>query len=658
MLNRIIIKNFKSIDYLDINFKKNIQNLHSFIGVNESGKSNILRAINCLSKGFKTEDLNVKYKNPNDSYIIFFVSLTDEDLEKIKNFGFNGLNELLIISKPGKDNSLLSKEDINYYFGENIYNSANCINYFFGDINSEYDSYINNLFDKVENMYKETHPELLYIWDEIYEIVSIVNRTFDISDFDLKNFYSGIEQFNIDDFFDKDSYDYDGEIRKSFEKISLDFNNIRSSLSNFLNNNLWKNDEAQEIINNIQFTSSYISTYNSDLKNHYSWEEIKKKDNLFLLSLIKASNVSYDDLKDFFENKNLSIREEIVKKFNLKFKNDLDFFHTTNQVEIKCEIDTGIGLSFFVYDKYSDKSLTIDERSDGFKQFLVLLIIFDKINYNKNYSLLLLDEPGYSLHPKAQISLINKMFDWSKSIQIFYTTHLPFLIHDDLFCNVNFVIRENDKGTQIEKYPFSGILKTKDDPLFPIFINLGIDVENSLTFPKTKNVCIVEGVSDFYYIKLFFEIVKDDEINSKTTLIIPKFGSNMPLLLAFLLSFQKKYLYLIDSDKNNKIKNEIKSHDLEEKILDYASIFKIENHNNDSICIENIVFNEVDSKENNKEDRQQNKIKKAMELYFLLKDKNFDMENIQYNNIDFVNLKEKAKLIVESIKEKFKKIYK
>ena len=85
VIEKVEIKNFRSIDSLEFNFDKNFQIL---VGINESGKSNILKALSLLSKEneLKNDDIrDISHEeNPNiESYVKFYLKIYPEWLEDV-----------------------------------------------------------------------------------------------------------------------------------------------------------------------------------------------------------------------------------------------------------------------------------------------------------------------------------------------------------------------------------------------------------------------------------------------------------------------------------------------------------------------------------------------------------------------------------------------
>lgn len=104
----------------------------------------------------------------------------------------------------------------------------------------------------------------------------------------------------------------------------------------------------------------------------------------------------------------------------------------------------------------SKKSFSINERSPGFQyyfSFLVNKLFTKQINGNKN-SVILLDEPGQSLHPKGAKDLLKSFDDISQNSQILYTTHNPFLAVRNCIDSLVFVNKSAKSGTKINRKPF------------------------------------------------------------------------------------------------------------------------------------------------------------------------------------------------------------
>lgn len=121
--------------------------------------------------------------------------------------------------------------------------------------------------------------------------------------------------------------------------------------------------------------------------------------------------------------------------------------------------------------------------------------------------IVLLDEPGLSLHAKAQGDLLRYINEKLKpSHQVIYTTHSPFMVpSDDLLSvrTVEDVVRTNDRadpeilGTKVR----DDVLGTDRDTLFPLQGALGYEITQTLFVGP--NSLLVEGPSDLLYLTAF-----------------------------------------------------------------------------------------------------------------------------------------------------------
>ena len=82
-------------------------------------------------------------------------------------------------------------------------------------------------------------------------------------------------------------------------------------------------------------------------------------------------------------------------------------------------------LQFRVEDTRHDFTSRLDRRSTGFQWFISFIASFFEFEKNTNI-ILLLDEPGLSLHARAQMDLLDAIEKrLTKGRQVIYTTHSP-----------------------------------------------------------------------------------------------------------------------------------------------------------------------------------------------------------------------------------------
>lgn len=196
-----------------------------------------------------------------------------------------------------------------------------------------------------------------------------------------------------------------------------------------------------------------------------------------------------------------------------------------------------------------DVEVNLDERSRGFQWFFAFYIVFaaDTANGDADGAILLLDEPGLYLHARSQGDLLNHL-EGDFSNQIIYTTHSPFMVPTNHLDWVRTVNISEETGTTVSNDP-SGDART----LFPLQAALGYDLAQSL-FVGPNNL-IVEGVTDFWIISAVSEHLNqqgkaglDDQIT-----ITPAGGAQkVHYMVALLTSERLQVIVLFDDEKDAK----------------------------------------------------------------------------------------------------------
>ncbi|MEQ3657084.1 MAG: AAA family ATPase [Dokdonia sp.] len=177
-----------------------------------------------------------------------------------------------------------------------------------------------------------------------------------------------------------------------------------------------------------------------------------KKYETFRKLLVIGGCNDFNDLNNSDINFVTTYLSDIEIKLNQIFKKH---YKQDQSINIKIVPALGDKLNLIIRDS-SNKSFSINERSPGFQyyfSFLVNKLYTKKISGNKN-NIILLDEPGHSLHPKGAKDLLKSFDEISESSQILYTTHNPFLAVRNCIDSLIFVNKSANDGTKINKKPF------------------------------------------------------------------------------------------------------------------------------------------------------------------------------------------------------------
>lgn len=150
-------------------------------------------------------------------------------------------------------------------------------------------------------------------------------------------------------------------------------------------------------------------------------------------------------------------------------------------------------------------SVPFSERSAGFIWFFSFLVKFAQVQKNGGKLILLLDEPGLTLHGKAQADLLRYFVEkLAPQHQVIFTTHSPFMVPADNLPGVRIVEDRIlqprpgqwvSEGTKVR----DDTLVTDRDTLFPLQGALGYDITQTLFVGK--HTLLVEGPGDILYLQ-------------------------------------------------------------------------------------------------------------------------------------------------------------
>ena len=189
----------------------------------------------------------------------------------------------------------------------------------------------------------------------------------------------------------------------------------------------------------------------------------------------------------------------------------------------------------------------LDQRSEGF-QWLVsfFVVFFAEAQGGHQNAILLLDEPGMSLHALKQREFRKTLSRLATTNQTIYTTHSPFLVGPDELDLVRVVeMAGREEGTKVHTSV------TANDPaaLLPLQEALGYDLAQSL-FTQKHNL-ILEGLTDYWYIEAVSQLLRESgeaNLNEKIALV-PANSAGKVVYFATILHAQRlKVAALLDSD--------------------------------------------------------------------------------------------------------------
>ena len=184
----------------------------------------------------------------------------------------------------------------------------------------------------------------------------------------------------------------------------------------------------------------YFSTY-SQLRGRYTLDEVfaavrdgsNDEEVQAAADFLRLARVEATTAQDWdFE----AATAELEATSSLLTKRVKDHWHQNNHLKLSVEIEVQQSdtttpmrfLQFRVEDTRHDFSSRLDRRSTGFQWFISFIASFLEFEQDENL-ILLLDEPGLSLHARAQMDLMETIETrLANDRQVLYSTHSPFLV--------------------------------------------------------------------------------------------------------------------------------------------------------------------------------------------------------------------------------------
>lgn len=500
------ITNFKGINNIVIDLDKSPNaNVYTLIGLNESGKTSILEAINFFDQdnegikpldlpGSKIDDYNsIIPISKRDNYtgetlIEATLKLDESDIKKIKDFIADNTEyeDIIEISEITITRKYIFKDSV-HNETKNTWSGIKCLK---ANDNEEY-KLSKEENSKIVEFCKNLIPSILYFPNFLF-------------DFPSKIYLESKEDFSAKETF---YYELIQDILFSLENET----NIQTHLLDRIKNN-------QE----------------NDLRN----------------------------LKTLLKKMNNKVTEVVFGAWNEIFTKSL----TGTKVLITYNQDKkGIYLQFDI--ETGDGIYKINERSLGFRWFFTFLLFTQFRPYRKDSTqniIFLFDEPASNLHSNAQKQLLKSFENLTKKNKIIYATHSHHLVNSN-WLESTYVVRNEGlnldniesfdiKQTDIQIIPYRKFVT--HHPHNTAYFQPILDVLDYAPsdFDNVSNAVLMEGKNDFYTLQYF----KNEILNLKTNYsIIPSTGSgNLDTLISLYIGWGKNFIIILDGDnEGNKQKN-------------------------------------------------------------------------------------------------------
>ncbi len=199
------------------------------------------------------------------------------------------------------------------------------------------------------------------------------------------------------------------------------------------------------------------------------------------------------------ERENKKKREVILQAASVQLTKDFQEWWRQATYRFRFQAD-GNHFRIWVSDEKRTEEIELDGRSKGLQWFFSFFLTFRAEQVNSHSScILLLDEPGLSLHPIAQQDLLTFLHSLSRTNQLIYTTHSPFMIGSRALNNLKMVYVGPD-GNSVISNDYQVTKSDANASFYPIRAALNLNVSEQLFTARLP--VLVSDVSSQIYLQL------------------------------------------------------------------------------------------------------------------------------------------------------------
>ncbi len=496
-LKTVTIKGFRSIDDMFIPFNGNGHRV--LVGKNESGKSNILKALNLLSEDAHFDIKDKKEMYEGTAFVQFKFELEEYEID----LAAEKFYEKFVVDLKTK---LTEKYTIKQFFEMR---SKNILHVLTPKGRKYWTHFVSKLVTN-GNWYL-SNPNISEAGLEIkIPPGSYVNGNF------LNTKFSNQEREVLPTY---------------FTKVSM------KEVDQFLRNTIVEICAPEDYTFPVIYWKYNAETHN--LPTSMDRTQFSQNPNLciplkniFLISGIAEDQIS-DKISEAYEkgpNGRKNLLTDINRQTNTFIKKSWKD-HGNVKIELRSERDTiAIGI------EDSRNTYDFEQRSDGFRRLVsfLLLLSTEEGPADSDNSLILVDEPETGLHPSSAKDLRDKLIELGKENIVVYATHSISMIDTENIEN-NLIISKENENTKFEIAKEDGA-----SPAELVYQAIGYSIYENL---KMTNI-LLEGYTDK---KMLTLCMKDADWN-KYGICYTGGIKNIECVFSMLALASRKYFVLSDCD--------------------------------------------------------------------------------------------------------------
>ena len=491
------------------------EQITALIGTNESGKTNILLPLwklNPADEGkidLKSDLPRDKYHtyrsaNPKPIFIRAKYSLSDKEKLELSKLSDHSCDEFSqVIVSQDFDGNLFFDFPSSIDHGAPIISKAKeVITTCIGSLESQ-----NNVANKPEAERREKAIHILnaalafFNENATSEVLTSVNAQLTKFDDDVKSSITCAAMANASQQLEALVTEYNKPALSTIEEVTK---YIKEHMPKYVYYSNYGNLDSQiylpQVLQNISRTDLGVkdAAKARTLKTLFKFVQLDPKE-ITDLGSESSGNLSQQQIDSISEKK--KEREILLASASSGFTKSFNEWWKQGNYTFEFQAD-GNFFRIWVSDSVRPERIELESRSTGLQWFFSFYLVFlvESEQHHQN-AILLLDEPGVTLHPLAQKDLFLFFENLAQSNQILYTTHSPFMVDSNHLERVRSIYIDADgKTVASPDLRATERLRGKNQPqsIYPAHAALGLSVSDTLLI--NCNPVLVEGESDQVYL--------------------------------------------------------------------------------------------------------------------------------------------------------------
>lgn len=305
------------------------------------------------------------------------------------------------------------------------------------------------------------------------------------------------------------------------------------------------------------------------LAERHAEDDLDSADRVFL-SFLSVAGLDLEELERADDGRDL--RTELEAASGTLTSSVAEYWSQTDDLDIRIEQedDDGLMLSVRVENLNQDVTVEFEKRSRGFRWFFSTFCQLNELQGSDDDVVLLLDEPGLNLHPKAKRDFLRYLeAEFAPSQTLFYTAHSPFMIDTERVHRTKMIQKSPGQGSTI----LSDAAEADEYTRFPLKNAFELDLMDTLLSRSRVLLVQSSAVHTYLYgISELMEATGTNGLNPRWTVLPVNTVENVPTFLGMFESYDLDAAVLLEGGTAGETERELSEEVSVRDVGEYARV--------------------------------------------------------------------------------------